>query len=359
MRILYTAGAKNLDNPGGIETYGRELMKGIAGRGHVVECVETGADVVAADRRIWDYWPAPAFRQRYYVRRRFPHEDLRFHMALRRRAQRARAAFRPDITHALHLYPLGAIVGAREPVIVSAYGLEVECIPPVVDSLSLARTVHAISGFTADLVRTRIPHPPPIEVLGWGIRHPVERRDPCDFDLITVARLVRRKNVDTVLRALQTAGDVRYAVVGDGPELGALKDLARSLGLTGVSFFGAVTDERRRELLSRSRVFTMCPRQEGGDVEGLGLVYFEAFEHGLPVVASASGGVPDAVGDAGLVVDDPENARDVAAAVRRALAPDTYAELSARVHARQRSHSWDRFLDDFETLYRRTAGTVV
>jgi phosphatidyl-myo-inositol dimannoside synthase len=355
LRILYVAGARNLDNPGGIETYGRELIKGISGRGHVVEYFETAAEVVAADRRIRDYWPAPAFRQRYYLRRRFPHEDLRFHMALRRRALRTRAAFRPDITHALHVYPLGAIVGAREPVIVSAYGLEVECIPPVVGSLSLAGTVHAISGFTANLVRTRIPQPPPIEVLGWGIRQPVERARASDFDLITVARLVRRKNVDTILRALQAAGDVRYAVVGDGPELGALKDLARSLGLTRVSFFGAVTEQRRRELLSRSRVFVMCPRQEGGDVEGLGLVYFEAFEHGLPVVASSSGGVPDAVGDAGLLVDDPEDVGQIAEAIVEALDECRYADLTARVRARQQSHSWDRFLDDFEALYERMA----
>ena len=277
MRILYVASARNFNSPGGIETYGRELMKGIAGRGHSVECLETTPDLIAADRRLADYWPAPAFRQRYYLRRRFPHEDYRFHMALRRRASRMTAAFRPDVIHALHSYPLGAVIDAHQPVVVTTHGLEIEPIPPVVGSLSVARVVHANSHFTAALVRRRIPGSSPVEVVGWGVRTPQPRDQTCEFDLITVARLVRRKNVDTVLRALRGLGELRYAVVGDGPELGALKELARSLGLSRVSFFGAVSEEERRALLARSRVFVMCPRQDPGDVEGLGLVYLEAF----------------------------------------------------------------------------------
>ncbi len=357
MRILYVGSARNLTSPGGIETYGRELIKGMAARGHEVACLDTSPDDVATDGRLQDYWPAGSFRQRYYFRRRFPHEDFRFHMALRRRAARMTAAFRPDLVHALHTYPFGAIVDSRVPVVVTAYGLEVEAVPPVIGSILAARTVHAISGFTADLIRTRVPAAPAVDVLGWGIRTPVPRpHGAWDFDLITVARLVRRKNVDTVLRALQGADHVRYAVVGDGPEIGALKDLARSLGLTRVSFVGAVSEEVRRDLLSRSRVFVMCPRRDPHDVEGLGLVYFEAFEHGLPTVASNSGGVPDAVGEAGILVEDPEDPRSVGDAVRRALDPEVYGELVARVRARQQSHSWDRFLNDFESLYRAACG---
>ena len=130
---------------------------------------------------------------------------------------------------------------------------------------------------------------------------------------------------------------MRYAVVGDGPELGALKELARSLGLSRVSFFGAVSEEERRALLARSRVFVMCPRQDPGDVEGLGLVYFEAFEYGLPVVAANSGGVPDAVGDAGILVADPEHPVQIAAAIRETLDERRYGELDERVRTRQRT----------------------
>jgi phosphatidylinositol alpha-1,6-mannosyltransferase len=214
--------------------------------------------------------------------------------------------------------------------------------------------VHAISDFTAGLVRTHLPFVGDLEVITWGVRldrRQQERRD--EFDVITVSRLVRRKNVDTVLRAISRLGDLRYAVVGDGPEIAALRELARSLGLTRVSFLGSVPDDRRRGLLANSRLFVMCPRQERGDVEGLGLVYFEAFEQGLPVVASRNGGVPDAVGAAGLLVEDADDPVEMARVIGHALSRDGYAELVDRVEERRRTHSWPAFLTRFENLYGR------
>ena len=286
MRILYGPVPRGSTIQAGLETYGRELMKGIAARGHVVECLDTAPEVLAADRHVRTIGQRRRSGRATHLRRRFPHEDYRFHTALRRRALRVRARFRPDLVHALHTYPLGAIVDSPEPVIVSVYGLEVEAIPPVIGSLQIAKVVHAISGFTAEFIHTRIPDPAGGERAFAGIRAPAPRAAEWDFDLITVARLVRRKNVDTVLRALEGLGDLRYAIVGDGPELGALKELARLLGLSRVSFFGAVSEEERRALLARSRVFVMCPRQDPGDVEGLGLVHLRGVRYGLPVVAA-------------------------------------------------------------------------
>ena len=275
-------------------------------------------------------------------------------MALRRRASILMRAFKPHVVHSLHLYSFGAIADRREPVLVTAYGLEVDAVPPVIGSVSVSQAVHAVSRFTGELVRTRVSPTRPIEILTWGVRSVVPREpQPCEFDVITVSRLVRRKNVDTVLRAIRTIGNLRYAVVGDGPEIGRLRELSLSLGLTKVAFFGAVDDERRRELLARSGLFVMCPRHEERDVEGLGLVYFEAFESGLPVVASDRGGVPDAVGSAGILVDDPEDVDKVAAAIRLALEGPTRTDLCARVRERQKTHSWDSFLERFEHLYRR------
>jgi glycosyltransferase involved in cell wall biosynthesis len=62
--------------------------------------------------------------------------------------------------------------------------------------------------FTADLVRSRIPGMRDTKALTWGIR-PIERnaQGPYDFDVITVSRLVSRKNVDTVLKAIRTIGN--------------------------------------------------------------------------------------------------------------------------------------------------------
>ena len=60
-------------------------------------------------------------------------------------------------------------------------------------------------------------------------------------------------------------------MVGDGPGSPALKEFAAEHKMTNVEFFGAVSDEQKHELLSRSRLFVMCPRSDNDDVEGLGL----------------------------------------------------------------------------------------
>jgi len=285
-----------------------------------------------------------------------PYEDWRYHTILYRQAAKLTSAFRPDVLHAMHLHSYGAIAGSRAPTVVTAHGLEVDPIPPVLGSAQTADGIHAVSSFTANLVRTRLPGAAPVTVITWGVRaRPSTAPLVPEFDLITVSRLVHRKNVDTVLRALQSRPGIRYAIVGEGPELPTLRELVASLRLTNVTFFGAVSEDRRYELLDRSRAFIMCPRATPADVEGLGLVYFEAFEAGLPVIASNNGGVPDAVGPAAILLDHPENVDDVGRAIDAMLTPPVAGELLAQVAERRRYRSWDAFLDEFEQLYQRVA----
>jgi phosphatidylinositol alpha-1,6-mannosyltransferase len=141
--------------------------------------------------------------------------------------------------------------------------------------------------------------------------------------LVTVARLVRRKGHNVVLRALEAiwreAPDVRYVVVGAGPELANLQALAAGLSKPQqVSFVGEQSDDEVAAWLALATVFVMTPRAlPDGDVEGFGLVYLEAAWFGVPSVAARTGGVAEAVsdGDTGLLV--PEG--DVAATARAVL----------------------------------------
>lgn len=130
--------------------------------------------------------------------------------------------------------------------------------------------------------------------------------------LITVSRLVPRKNIAAVIQAVselhEQYPDLHFDVVGDGPERKNLEALIHSLNLeTVVTFHGAVDEATKWRLLQQADVFVMVPKvlQGGQDVEGLGLVYLEAAAAKLPIVASQSGGVGDAVVDhqTGLLVD--------------------------------------------------------
>jgi glycosyltransferase involved in cell wall biosynthesis len=58
-----------------------------------------------------------------------------------------------------------------------------------------------------------------------------------------------------------------------------------------------VPERELGELYRQASVFVLTPQEEGLNFEGFGLVYLEAGAYGLPVVATRSGGVPDAVKD--------------------------------------------------------------
>ncbi len=129
--------------------------------------------------------------------------------------------------------------------------------------------------------------------------------------LLTVARLYARKNNQAVIRALaklvREVPNLRYLIVGKGPEEDSLRALVRSSGLQEVvSFLGYVPEEQLPLLYNVSGAFVMPNRaEENGDVEGFGMVFLEANAAGLPVIGGLSGGTREAVidGTTGFLVD--------------------------------------------------------
>jgi len=123
-------------------------------------------------------------------------------------------------------------------------------------------------------------------------------KEPEDYYLI-VAELVAYKRIDTAVRLFSKSGR-RLRVVGDGPEYGALKALAKG----NVEFCGRVADEELRELYARSRAL-LLPGEED-----FGMTAVEALASGKPVIALRRGGVlesvplSDPVG--GVMYDTPE-----------------------------------------------------
>jgi glycosyltransferase involved in cell wall biosynthesis len=112
-------------------------------------------------------------------------------------------------------------------------------------------------------------------------------------ELITVGRLREPKDFITLARALARLqpGSFRSSLIGDGPDRPAIEAELARLGLSdNVRLLGDRPDVP--DLLARADVFVCSSRSEGMPVSIL-----EAMAAGLPVVASAVGGVPEIVDD--------------------------------------------------------------
>jgi len=136
-----------------------------------------------------------------------------------------------------------------------------------------------------------------------------QRRDR--HEILFVGRLARNKGAHHLLEALarwgtarlRSARPVRATIVGDGEERPALEAMARKLGLgEQVQFAGALPHEQVLALMRRARV--LCAPSvavASGAGEGLSMVALEAQARAVPVVAFATGGLPEAVGAGGLL----------------------------------------------------------
>jgi glycosyltransferase involved in cell wall biosynthesis len=134
--------------------------------------------------------------------------------------------------------------------------------------------------------------------------------------ILYAGRVVGAKGLDVLLRAMRTL-DAELVVCGDGHELARMRTLAQRTGIAArVSFRGWLPPaELARELASAAVVAvpSLWP-------EPFGLVGLEAFGAGTPVVASATGGIPDWLHDGvtGIAVP-PGDDGALAAALSRLL----------------------------------------
>lgn len=123
--------------------------------------------------------------------------------------------------------------------------------------------------------------------------------------ILTVGRLVIRKGHDKIIESLpQVAAkipDILYCIVGIGDQEEKLRNQVRKLGLENyVRFLGRVSSEELPILYNACEVFVMPSREieQGGHIEGFGIVFLEANACGKPVIGGRSGGVTEAIRDA-------------------------------------------------------------
>ena len=242
-----------------------------------------------------------------------------------------RAARQADLVHAHWLVSALPALATGKPFVVQVWGTDVELasrVPRLARALlRRARLVLAPSESLAEAARRLGARE--VRVVPSGVELPDRIAEPSDPPhVLFVGRLSEEKGVDELLAA--TEGLPRV-IVGDGPLRDRVPD---AVGFVAPTMLGPYYE--------RAAV-VVCPSRR----EGYGVVAREAMAHGRPVVATAVGGLVDAVEDGitGILVPprDPAGLRE---AVERVLGDP---ELRARLGARARERARERFSLDVAT----------
>jgi teichuronic acid biosynthesis glycosyltransferase TuaC len=273
--------------------------------------------------------------------------------ALALELRRLRRTFPYDLIHAHYAVPAADAVlraRARTPLVISEHGGDVFHTARLPGGR--ARVEHAFGAAALVLAnsrgieravrdlgarRTRVVH------LGTDLA-PMERRPPTPPLLVTVGQLIARKRQADVLRAMwilrDARPDLRYRLIGDGPERPALQALAGELGLADrVDFTGRLAHDEALRRGREASVFVMPSTDEA-----FGVAYVEAMAAGVPAIGARGEPGPEDIAALGhgLRLVPPADPEALAAEIDALLDGDWGARIGAAAQATVSAHfTWE------------------
>ena len=273
---------------------------------------------------------------------------------------------RIDLVHAVDLYTnifaLPAAAFARVPVrIGSRRGLNTDRTPAQLAMQRAAyKCAHAVvtnSQATADRLRNENVRPSKVAVIPNGLAldaFTAALPRAARRQVLVVANLRPEKGYDVLVDAaaivLQRFPDARFHCVGEGPERSAIERRMAAGGVAhAFTLLGRQDDIPRR--LAAADIFALPSRTESMPNSVL-----EAMAAGLPVVASAVGGVPEVIEDGRTgMLCPPSDPHALADRLCRLMVDADFSNRlgqSARQEV-QAHYSFDRMVDAFDSLYVR------
>ena len=338
MRILHVIAGAEI---GGAETFARDAIAGLAGRG-------------VAQMVVCRPWPAAVER---FTAAGITIEKLRFSLFDRVGGAPARIrglarSFGADLVHAWMSRAASFVPGDMPcPVIgwfgdtdkLKYYGAADACIGVTPDIVSWTLR-NGVAPHRAFLVNTfgTMPDCKPVTRGELGVPEAAPM-------LLVLSRMHRVKGIDTILQALTEVPDAFLCIAGDGPSRAEYEQLSARLGLADrVRFLGWRDD--RKALLEICDICVLPSRYEP-----FGTVILEAWAAQRPLVTTRADGARQYVddGETGLVcpIDDPPS---LAACLRRLVGGDTALRdrLVANGYRRYVSgFTQDRVLDRMLEVY--------
>jgi len=276
-----------------------------------------------------------------------------------------RREFPYDLIHAHNAVPAGEAVrrsNVGRPLVVSVHGGDVFHTAP--GSAAGAEAVRAALG-RARLVlansagierRCRVLGAPATRVVRLGSDLPAARAEPYgDPTVVTTGHVIARKRHADVLRAISLLGErrpnLRYLVIGDGPQLEPLRRLASELDMSErVDFAGQLAHEQALRRTRRASVFAMPSTDEA-----FGVAYVEAMAGWLPAIGARGEPGPEEIRGAGggLEVVQAGDVAGLAATIDALLRDGPTAGDEARKTV-ERAFSWQECGEATVAAYEQT-----
>jgi teichuronic acid biosynthesis glycosyltransferase TuaC len=273
--------------------------------------------------------------------------------ALALELRRIRREFPYDLVHAHYAVPSAdAVLSAREhaPLVISEHGGDVFHTARlaggarrVARAFDTARMVIANSHGIARSVRELGARNVRVIHLGTDLV-PMERLPPSPPMLVTVGQLIARKRQADVLRAMwilrERRPDLRYRIIGDGPERDVLAHLARELELGDrVEFTGRLPHEEALRAGREASVFVMPSTDEA-----FGVAYVEAMAAGVPAIGALGEPGPEDIAELGhgLRLVPPADPEALAEEIDTLLDGDWGQRIGAAAQATVTAHfTWE------------------
>jgi glycosyltransferase involved in cell wall biosynthesis len=143
----------------------------------------------------------------------------------------------------------------------------------IANSAYVARRIRKVYGRTAEVVY------PPVDIEAFTVQHNKE-----DFYL-AASRLVPYKRMDMIVEAFASMPDRRLVVIGEGPQMERIRNLAGP----NVTIMGFQPDSVLRDHMRRARAFVFAAEED------FGIIPVEAQACGTPVIAFCKGGASETV----------------------------------------------------------------
>ena len=154
----------------------------------------------------------------------------------------------------------------------------------------------------------------------------------------TLGRLVPIKGIDLLIRSMRQLNGCRLLVVGEGPELPALQDLAVTNDVE-VHFLGTLNSAQREAVLSITDLLIQPSLRIGNRREGCPLAVLEALDAGVPIMVSNSGGMSTLANKTKQITFPANDETALNDALRNYLGSETL-RAKQMASARRQGHRW-------------------